>query len=120
MLALKVCGGRAVDLDFAVRRFRRGARTKFCFIDVVGDSMLGDGIRNGDRLSARLTNEFREGRISVFGTPYGLTLKRGFRGDDETVILRSSNPAYRDQVWSAAEVVVLAVVDQQALNFMWN
>ncbi len=82
--------------------------------------MAGDGIVDGDQLSARVTDRVKEGQLAIFSTPYGLTLKRGYSGPDDTVILRSSNPVYRDQVWQADEVKAIGVIDQQSLSFMWG
>jgi SOS-response transcriptional repressor LexA len=82
--------------------------------------MLGDGIRHGETLSALPVDTVEEGRIAVFSTPHGLTLKRGYAGADGTVILRASNPTYPDQRWLANQVRVVAVIDHAGLSAKWN
>ena len=99
---------------------RRAQRASVLLIRAVGNSMLGDGIRHGETLSALPVDTIEEGRIAVFSTPLGLTLKRGYSADDGAVILRSSNPTYPDQRWRADQVRVVAVVNQPELSARWN
>jgi SOS-response transcriptional repressor LexA len=84
---------------------------------VCGDSLVGDGIFDGDRVTCRLNFELaevRDGRLVVARLPCGaLVLKHiHFVDDGQTLRVRlvSANPDYEDLEYEFGEVDVRAVV----------
>ena len=77
---------------------------------VKGDSMIGDGILDGDKVLLRPQVEARDGEIAavLVGDAHEATLKRIFRKGAK-VILRASNPKYPDLAVPAATVKVAGV-----------
>ena len=77
---------------------------------VKGDSMIGDGILDGDLVLLRPDIEWRNGEIAAVhvGDAYEATLKRVFV-EGARIILRASNPEYPDLVTAAAEIKVAGV-----------
>jgi repressor LexA len=77
---------------------------------VMGDSMVGDGIFDGDLVLIRPRVEAAQGEIAAvqFGENYEATLKRVFRRG-QRVTLRASNPKYPEVVLSAAQVRIAGV-----------
>jgi repressor LexA len=69
-----------------------------------GDSMIGDGIHNGDLVLLRPEVEVQRGEIAAVhaGHDYGATLKHVFVEKNQ-VRLKASNPAYEDILVPAAE-----------------
>ena len=79
---------------------------------VRGDSMIGDGILNGDKVLLRPEVAAHSGEIAavLVGDDYESTLKRiYFQPDKAEVILRASNPKYPDLVTSAEAVKIAGV-----------
>jgi repressor LexA len=90
---------------------------------VKGDSMIGDGILEGDLVLLRPGVEVHAGEIaavlSTEGPHWEATLKRIFwRGPDGTsvppaqateVLLRASNPAYPDRLFAADSIQIAGV-----------
>lgn len=86
-------------------------------VTVCGDSLTGDHIFDGDRLTLRLNFEMaevRNGRLAVIKLPCGaLTVKYFFLEDDGRrlkVILKAANPAYSDQEFEPEEIEIKALV----------
>jgi repressor LexA len=77
---------------------------------VKGDSMIGDGILDGDKVLLRPGVEARQGEIAavLVGESYESTLKHIYV-DKETVILRASNPKYPDFSVPAESVSIAGV-----------
>lgn len=77
---------------------------------VKGDSMIGDGILDGDKVLLRPNVDFHPGEIAavMVGADYEATLKRIFPQGAQ-VILRASNPAYHDITADAREVKIAGV-----------
>lgn len=69
-----------------------------------GDSMIGDGILDGDLVLLRPEVEVQRGEIAAVyaGDSYGATLKHVFV-ETQRVRLRASNPAYEDILVPARE-----------------
>lgn len=67
------------------------------FLKVRGDSMDRTGIRSGDVVAMRETDEARDGDIVVARIGNEITLKRFYKKDDDTVELRpeSHNPEHQ-------------------------
>lgn len=81
---------------------------------VAGDSLVGDGIFDGDRVTCRLNFEMSEvtnGRLVIARLPCGgLALKHFYLTDDGRVRLASANPAYEDIYCELEEVEIKALV----------
>jgi len=77
---------------------------------VKGDSMIGDGILDGDKVLLRPGIEPHAGEIAavVVGDAHEATLKH-FLPEGDRVRLRASNPGYRDLVVPAEQVRVAGV-----------
>lgn len=77
---------------------------------VKGDSMIGDGILDGDKVLLRPDVDFHDGEIAavMVGADHEATLKRVFVQGEE-VVLRASNPRYPDLIVPAREVKVAGV-----------
>ncbi|HEY5707743.1 MAG TPA: S24 family peptidase [Terrimicrobiaceae bacterium] len=79
---------------------------------VHGDSMIGDGILDGDWVLLRPNLAVQHGEIAavLVGETHETTLKRVLLVPEKAeIILRASNPRYRDLVAKAAEVKVAGV-----------
>lgn len=81
-------------------------------LDVRGDSMIGDGIFDGDRVLIRPDVAVRNGEIAAVhvGEDYCATLKHvHFRADSDVVELRSSNPQYKAIETSGENIHIVGV-----------
>lgn len=79
---------------------------------VRGDSMIGDGILDGDKVLIRPHVEARSGEIAavLVGDAREATLKRViFSAGDPTITLRAANPAYPDLQVPAEDVQIAGV-----------
>lgn len=79
---------------------------------VRGDSMVGDGILDGDKVLLRPGVEARSGEIAaaVVGDAHEATLKRIlFQQGEKSITLRASNPAYPDLIVPADDVKIAGV-----------
>jgi repressor LexA len=79
---------------------------------VRGDSMIGDGILNGDSVLLRPNVVVRQGEIAavLVGEAHEATLKRVFFSPKKSrITLRASNPQYPDVVVNADELKVAGV-----------
>ncbi len=79
---------------------------------VRGDSMVGDGILDGDKVLLRPEVEPRSGEIAavVVGDAHEATLKRIlFQQGANSITLRASNPAYPDLTVPADDVKIAGV-----------
>ncbi|MDQ3812713.1 MAG: transcriptional repressor LexA [Armatimonadota bacterium] len=79
---------------------------------VRGDSMIGDGIYEGDKVLLRPNVQIYNGEIAAVhvGEDYCATLKRVyFKAGRKMLYLRASNPAYEDTVRPAADVKIAGV-----------
>lgn len=82
----------------------------FAAARVSGDSLIDDGIFDGDYLICLLTHEAPDGALVVALTPEGLTVKYLSRQPDGTVLLHSTNPDYPNQIWNGEDVLVQGIV----------
>ena len=79
---------------------------------VHGDSMIGDGILDGDWVLLRPNLALRQGEIAavLVGESHEATLKRVLLVPEKSqIILRASNPRYPDLVAKAKEVKVAGI-----------
>jgi repressor LexA len=82
------------------------------FLRVRGDSMIGDGILDGDWVLLRPHLGVQHGQIAALlvGDAHETTLKRiYFVPEKSDIILRASNPRYPDLVVSAQDVKVAGI-----------
>lgn len=73
-------------------------------VRVRGDSMIGDGILDGDLLVVRMQHLAGEGDIVVAGLPGDEASVKRFRRDGEDVVLESSNPDFAPMRHPAREL----------------
>lgn len=98
-----------------------GFRPGDFLLRVDGDSMVGDGIFDGDRVLLRPNQDVRLGEIAAVqivedAEQWETTLKRVYaRPDDEDVELRPSNPNYQP-LWVPREKVSIAGVFRGVLR----
>lgn len=76
---------------------------------VNGDSMIGDGIMDGDFAIIQEADIAPPEKIVVVRTPHGLTVKRVVRNKD-SIVLKSSNPIFKDQAWPVEDVCLIGVL----------
>ncbi len=76
---------------------------------VLGDSMIEDGIKDGDLIVVRRAREAENGQTVVAVVDGGATLKRFFRRGAR-VELRPANAALRPMEWPAASVEVRGIL----------
>lgn len=82
-------------------------------LEVVGDSMIGDGILSGDQVLIRPGVAVRDGEIAAVrvGPDAEVTLKRVVPDRQRNlVILRAANPAYPDRSFAADTVEIIGVM----------
>ncbi|KAA0011812.1 LexA family transcriptional regulator [Billgrantia pellis] len=96
-----------VDLNLHDHVVRRPASTYF--VRAEGDSMLGDGIHDGDLLVVDRGLEPRPGRVVVIAVDGEPTVKRLARRGDRTVLL-ASNPRFAPIPLEGRECHVWGVV----------
>lgn len=87
---------------------------RYCSAIIVGDSLIGRGINDGDVAVVRLTfdaSELKQGQLLAVWTPYGLLLKFVFQTLKGKVRLVSANPKYEDLLLDADDVNVQGVVE---------
>lgn len=82
---------------------------------VCGDSLADEGIFDGDMLTCKVIferQEITEGRLVVAKLPTGRSVVKRIFFSGENVILRSSNPGYRDMVFHRDDVEVEGIVKE--------
>lgn len=91
-----------------VRDFSEVATAEVC-----GDSMIDEGIMDGDKLICKVifdASEVRPGRLVVARLPTGRSVVKRIYFDDEHVLLRSANPQYDDLVFQRDMIQVEGIV----------
>lgn len=78
--------------------------------EVVGESMIGDGIQPGSHVTILLSTFALPGAIVAALTPWGLCLKRFHPNPDGTISLVSSNPKFKPLIWEACDVTLVGIV----------
>ena len=94
----RVAAGAPIGADIGLDQQLRLERTLFALrpdylLRVQGDSMIDDGILDGDLVGVRRSAEARNGQIVVARLDGELTIKR-YRHDGERIQLLPRNPAY--------------------------
>lgn len=78
------------------------------FLRVVGDSMIGEGIKDGSLIYVRKTNTVRSFKIAVVRIADEVTVKRVvYKGN--TLILEAANPSVPSRYFSKKEIEELPV-----------
>ena len=78
---------------------------------VKGDSMIGDGICNGDVIVVRRSRDAENGQTVVaLINDHEATVKRFRRNGDGTVTLSPTNPAYQEMVCEESRIAVQGIV----------
>lgn len=81
---------------------------KYFYLVVKGDSMIGEGIKEGDRVLVKQQNYVENGKIAVvLIDDEEVTLKRVFYQDDgKTVLLQASNPSIPPKILPIEDVKI--------------
>lgn len=90
---------------------------QYYVMKVNGDSLLNERILDGDWIVYRVGRTANPGQLCVIATPHGETIKFFWPQDDGTVILRSANPDFPDQIWLAEEIKIRGVVVQSGRDW---
>lgn len=78
------------------------------FLEVVGNSMIGDGIIDGSLIYVRKTKHVNSGKIAVVQVDDEVTVKKViFKAD--TLILEASNPSVENRYFTKEEIINLPV-----------
>lgn len=75
-----------------------------------GDSMIEDGIDNGDMVVVRPQPTVENGQIALINIDGEATIKRFYLHSQDKCELRSSNPAYPPMFFSPAKVSILGQI----------
>lgn len=87
---------------------------------IVGDSLSGDRIFEGDWAILRLnfeTSEISNGDICAVLTPYGCLLKHVYLTLDDKVRLVSSNPEFNDILLDIDQVEIQGILEEIIISF---
>lgn len=77
---------------------------------VVGSSLTGKRIFDGDVLIYIAGREPQPGDLCVIQTPWGITAKFVHMDGHDTLVLKAANKDIPDRIWPRSEVKVLGVV----------
>lgn len=89
---------------------------EYFWLRVSGDSMIGEGIKDGDLVLVRRQPTIENGLIGVvLVNGNEATLKRVYINGDQCVLV-SENPAYKPQVYPASEVIIIGEVVKSLRN----
>ena len=107
----RVAAGRPIDPDVGVHDqlvfdARMFARAPDFLLQVAGDSMIGDGILDGDLVGVKRQRDARNGQIVVARLDGEVTIKRLELGRD-SVRLMPRNPDYAPIVVEAEQELVI-------------
>ncbi len=88
---------------------------------VKGDSMIGDGILEGDLVLLRPDVALHKGEIAAVQVEGDATLKHFHQEPGEnTITLRASNPLYRDMEFPAEDVQIVGAFRGLIRHSPWN
>ncbi len=82
-------------------------------VTVSGDSLIDENIEDGDVLIVKRVfehAEVRSGKLVVAYLPTGRSVVKRIYFEGESVILRSSNPKYRDMIFGQNEIRIDGIV----------
>ncbi|MGC1328996.1 transcriptional repressor LexA [Pseudomonas sp.] len=107
----RVAAGRPIDPDVGVHDqmvfdARMFARTPDFLLQVAGDSMIGDGILDGDLVGVKRQHDARNGQIVVARLDGEVTIKR-LELNRDGVRLMPRNPDYEPIVVDAEQELVI-------------
>lgn len=113
-----ICAGRSIPddaMDWQITGFRdvrlietSDQMARFIAVPVDGDSLIDQGILDGDMLICKITNAYEDGKIGLWQTPHGRTAKYAYYDFDSSVVLH--NESGWKQTWDAAELKLLGLV----------
>jgi SOS-response transcriptional repressor LexA len=101
--------------DWAITGFRdvrmivtEETGVRFAAVPVEGDSLIEQGILDGDMLIMRITANYEDGKLGVWQTPHGRTCKYAYYDLDDTVVLHNDHGW--TQHWDSHELRLLGLV----------
>jgi len=81
---------------------------RFIAVPVEGDSLIDQGILDGDILICKMTGVYEDGKIGLWQTPHGRTAKYAYYDFDNSVVLHNES-GWR-QSWDSSELKLLGIV----------
>lgn len=84
-------------------------------VTVEGDSLSEDGILDGDVLIVKRrihAGEIKSGKLVIALLPTGRSVVKRIYFEGDQIVLRSSNPKYKDMIFGQDEIVVEAIVKE--------
>lgn len=113
----RIAAGRPIDVSethemIDLNQFLTDCRDSCYILEVYGDSMVGDGILDGDYVMVESRKTCREGETVVAMVDGEVTLKRFYREPDGKFRLQPANPLMQPFIVDDVEIqgVVLGVV----------
>lgn len=79
---------------------------QFVGVKIVGDSLVNDGIADGDIAIVYMTHDVREGDLAAVLTPFGMTIKYVYSELGNVVRLEGANDTYAPRRFDVSEVTV--------------
>lgn len=90
---------------------------QYYLMKINGDSLRDEGILSGHWIVYRVSRSANAGQLCVLATPHGETVKFFWPQPDGTVVLRSANPDFPDQVWEQADIQIRGIVVQSGRDW---
>lgn len=87
---------------------------------VSGDSLMDDGILDGDILVVKRVfheSEVRPGRLVIAMLPEGRTVVKRIFFEGERIILRSANAKFKDMIFEPDQIAVEGIVKRAYRDF---
>jgi len=81
---------------------------RYAAVPVEGDSLVEQGILDGDLLIMRITSQYEDGSLGIWQTPHGRTAKYARFDGDSSVVLH--NYDLWTQRWDARDLRLLGIV----------
>lgn len=109
--------GRSIPDDHAdwqitgfrdVRLIPANPNERFIAVPVEGDSLIEQGILDGDYLICKITRDYQDGKLGLWQTPHGRTAKFAYYDFDNSVVLHNENGW--SQRWDSSELRLLGLV----------
>lgn len=84
-------------------------------VTVSGDSLIGEGIMDGDVLIVKRTitdGEIRNGKLVIAQLPEGRSVVKRIYFENGGIVLRSANPKFKDMIFELDQIVIEGIVKE--------
>ena len=96
---------------YATQEEVTNSASEYFYLRVVGDSMIGDRIMEGDEILVRVQNDVENGRIGVVLIGDEATVKRVYKTPDG-LLLKPSNPEYQPRLITGDELSQVSILGE--------